>query len=446
MVRPPVPPGFEAQELLASSLTTTIVRARCREHGEVILKYWNHPLVDPNAIADFDRERRLHEALSPDLSPHPNIVPFVSSSDPDVREPWIATRPGGIPLSHILETRSPSAAESLRIARDILEGLDALHTRKLVHGDLTPRNILVHNGRAALCDLGLAGYGGRQTRSAQIGTPEYMAPELIADPTRPPNAASDVYAAAIVIGELLDGTDLPGRIDHLVYTRAQSFKVQDRPSDAGRFLAELRDVWLPPPLSPTAKTRHWGPIGILGIAILAGVGLVISLWPDTRPSLPQPGTTREPTALRTSTPAITMIGPSHGASIRSPAWVHGTAPPGTDDSIWILTQTEDRPYELRRAAATIRGDGTWSADVDLGWGPCDEGRRFEIIVLAQQDGGSISKAAQRAVDEPSVPLPKIPGGVTRVGSVQVTMTRFQGLNDICPGTSREVESTPIPTE
>src|SRR5262249_24784014 len=94
------------------------------------------------------------------------------------------------------------------------------HAAGVLHRDLKPANVMVSDGGARVLDFGLAhltaravndgpdtGAGGdsRLTDAdALIGTPTYIAPEVIRDP-HAATAASDVYARAAVAYEALAG-------------------------------------------------------------------------------------------------------------------------------------------------------------------------------------------------------------------------------------------------
>lgn len=74
-------------------------------------------------------------------------------------------------------------AETLRIGKEIANGLTAAHQRGLLHRDIKPDNIWVQSdgGRVKILDFGLARLAGSESRltdfGSVIGTPDYMAPE-----------------------------------------------------------------------------------------------------------------------------------------------------------------------------------------------------------------------------------------------------------------------------
>src|SRR4029077_11046533 len=80
-----------------------------------------------------------------------------------------------------------------------------LHDHGIVHRDLKPGNILVENNSIKVGDYGLSKFIGASRRSAQtqsVGTVHYMAPEIS---TGNYNKQIDVYAAGIILYEMLTG-------------------------------------------------------------------------------------------------------------------------------------------------------------------------------------------------------------------------------------------------
>ncbi len=93
--------------------------------------------------------------------------------------------------------------EALRVAEQMAEGLAHAHSRGVLHRDLKPANVfLCADGRVKLLDFGLAHLLGTDASSG-AGTPAYMAPEQAAGAAVDERA--DVYAAAMVLGEMLTG-------------------------------------------------------------------------------------------------------------------------------------------------------------------------------------------------------------------------------------------------
>ncbi|MFJ4980614.1 serine/threonine-protein kinase [Streptomyces coeruleorubidus] len=108
---------------------------------------------------------------------------------------------------------APEAA--VAISADIADGLAAAHSAGVVHRDVKPENVLLDmqgplgpggSHRALLTDFGVAKLidTPRRTKATKIiGTPDYLAPEIVEG--LPPRASVDIYALATVLYELLAG-------------------------------------------------------------------------------------------------------------------------------------------------------------------------------------------------------------------------------------------------
>jgi hypothetical protein len=104
------------------------------------------------------------------------------------------------------------AARLLAAVSQLADGVHALHTAGKLHCDLKPSNVLVDAaGRVVVVDFGLAtDLGAEGARSgparAWVGTPGYVAPEVVAGAARTP--AADWYAVGAMLYQALVG-ELP---------------------------------------------------------------------------------------------------------------------------------------------------------------------------------------------------------------------------------------------
>ena len=195
----------------------------------------SHPEIatDPEFVSMFLDEARLAARIR-----HPNVVSTLDVVALEGELFFVMDYVQGESLSRLmrasklLEQKIPPAI-ACTILAGVLHGLHAAHEAKsergeplnIVHRDVSPQNILVGvDGIARVLDFGVAKAVGRiaTTREGQIkGKLAYMAPEqLSGDNSR----QSDIYAAAVVLWEVLTGerlfqADNPGELLNLVLHR-----------------------------------------------------------------------------------------------------------------------------------------------------------------------------------------------------------------------------------
>ncbi|WP_300018649.1 Stk1 family PASTA domain-containing Ser/Thr kinase [Pseudonocardia sp.] len=160
---------------------------------------------------------------------------------------------------------------AIAVLEPVLAGLAEAHRLGLVHRDVKPENVLIsYTGDVKVADFGLvvaAAQAGASHVGTIMGTVAYLSPEQVATGAADPR--SDVYAAGVLLYELLTGTppyvgdtaisvafrhvndrvpapsliagDVPPELDALVL-RATDRDPARRPADAGALLAELRQV------------------------------------------------------------------------------------------------------------------------------------------------------------------------------------------------------------
>jgi serine/threonine protein kinase len=183
-----------------------------------------------------------HEANENRKLRHPNVLPVLDFFvEGDL--PVLVTPLGRTSLAELLEAPLPRA-RLLRYAHEMLQALAHAHRRHLMHLDVKPENLIVlWSGRLALGDFGTARRGRRTVVGDRTGTTGYMPPEQAAGH---PSPRSDVYAAGIVVREMMHGRNdepprrgLPEGLLGLV-ERATQLDPRRRYPDAIAMLAELR--------------------------------------------------------------------------------------------------------------------------------------------------------------------------------------------------------------
>jgi serine/threonine-protein kinase len=167
-------------------------------------------LADPDAVARFTREARLAASIG-----HPGIVTvFDLASDQGITFLAMERLQGEDVRNRLLRTGPFAIVDVVRIARELADAIAAAHERGVLHRDLSPRNVFLHEafGRKSVkvLDFGIAklteprlAEGSTQSQQV-VGTLLYMAPERLAgDPAV--DARVDVYGIGAILYEATSG-------------------------------------------------------------------------------------------------------------------------------------------------------------------------------------------------------------------------------------------------
>lgn len=166
-------------------------------------------LMPVDRITPEERRRFVREARAIAGFSHPNVVTLYDAGEADGFLYLVMERVAGTTLAARIAVEPLDAATATALTTELLSALDAAHRSGIVHRDVKPSNVLVDDdGHAKLVDFGIAlrfdELAGDLTGTGQhIGTPKYMAPEIISG--GPPTPASDVYAVGVMLYEMLTG-------------------------------------------------------------------------------------------------------------------------------------------------------------------------------------------------------------------------------------------------
>ncbi|MBB5205970.1 serine/threonine protein kinase [Inhella inkyongensis] len=168
---------------------------------EVALKVLN-PDATPDAVDEWLREGRAVSRLN-----HPGIVPVFEADRIDGQPALVfeLVRGGTLAQFYGQGAMPPRAAVELMV--QVLDALAYAHAAGVVHRDLKPGNVLIDaQQRPRVTDFGIAGRATDRSEARIVGTPGYISPEAARGEA--PQPRMDVFAAAVMLTELLSGSRL----------------------------------------------------------------------------------------------------------------------------------------------------------------------------------------------------------------------------------------------
>ncbi|MDR6864559.1 Stk1 family PASTA domain-containing Ser/Thr kinase [Phycicoccus sp. 3266] len=235
---------------------------------DVALKVLRADLAQDEAfVTRFRREARSAARLS-----HPNVVAVFDQGEDDGLMFLAMEYVPGQTLREVMRAEGPlTPRAALDILAPVLQALGAAHRAGIIHRDVKPENVILRedDGTVKVADFGLARAVSAHTVTSQtgvlLGTVAYLSPEQVERGIA--DARSDVYAAGLILFEMLTGTkaftgdtpihiayqhvhgsipapssrvpSVPQELDSLV-ALATSRDPDQRPSDAADFLTQVR--------------------------------------------------------------------------------------------------------------------------------------------------------------------------------------------------------------
>jgi len=150
-------------------------------------------------VAQFHNELRVARQVS-----HKNVCRLYDLGESDGRRFLTMEYVDGEDLSSSLRRfgRMPPD-KAVQIARQLCAGISAAHEKGVLHRDLKPANVMLDgNGDVRITDFWIAILGA-DADAGMAGTPQYMAPELLAG--KPATTKSDIYALGLILFEVFTG-------------------------------------------------------------------------------------------------------------------------------------------------------------------------------------------------------------------------------------------------
>ncbi|MGH8504946.1 MAG: serine/threonine-protein kinase [Stenotrophobium sp.] len=175
--------------------------------------------ADQQANFNFGLEQFLSEARLLAKLDHPNVVRvrnfFRAYGTAYLVMDYYDGRSLGEYLSHLQQPVEPRAA--VQMMAEILDGLQFVHDRGVLHRDVKPHNIyLANNGRAILLDFGAARQAvGDQVESVSVVLSEGYAPLEQYQRKSPQGPWTDIYGVAATLYRMLIGRAPPAALDRL---------------------------------------------------------------------------------------------------------------------------------------------------------------------------------------------------------------------------------------
>ncbi|TNM42825.1 serine/threonine protein kinase [Nocardioides albidus] len=299
-------------------------------------------VLRPQVVGDQEARNRLAREVGSLTRVRSPWVAEMLDADPWAEVPYVVTRyvPGFSLHEHVAAEGPVAGRDLLWLAGCLAEGLAAVHAAGVLHRDVKPGNVLMEGRTPILIDFGLARVADdiRLTQTGWLlGTPGYLAPEILYGDDATP--AADVHAWAATVAYAASG--------RAPYGRGPAMAVMDRtrrgqhdltgiesplaevlaaaldPDPLERPLLEELLAWLRPqstrpelpPTPPPGALFAPGPVPdafTLPLAVAAQAEAPVDRGPATPRTVPEPsapGTQVLPTTAGPTAPASPPIPP-----------------------------------------------------------------------------------------------------------------------------------------
>ncbi|GIH61253.1 serine/threonine-protein kinase [Microbispora siamensis] len=287
--------------------------------------------ADPEARERFLREVALAQRVAP-FCTAPVLYADLAGNQPFIVSEFVP----GPSLRQLVDREGPRRGAALeRLAISTATALAAIHRAGITHRDFKPANVLMGPEGPVVIDFGVARAPDSPQSTAtgaSIGTPAYLAPEVLSGGTA--GASADMFAWGVTMvfaatGRPAFGADsIPSVITRILHAQP----------DLGDLGAPLRDIVAAclskdPALRPSAEAVVARLTGQPTVPVRPAAGAQAPAAqapaphpPTPGPQAPEPGPQAPPAGPQGAAPHGPMPGPQGPAPQVSPAGPHGPAP------------------------------------------------------------------------------------------------------------------------
>jgi len=201
--------GYQIGPLLGAGGMGEVYQASRPDRAQPLaIKFLRLDAIDQEAAAQgrFIREMRILQALD-----HPNIISILDQGIVDGQLYYVMPQVRGMTLNTLQRRVAFSPLAFQPVFQQLASALAYAHEQNVVHRDLKPSNIFIERrGDSYAAFLGDFGLGKREGQDhtlteagAVLGTPHYMAPEVILGEKAA--VAADIYSLGVMVYEVLTG-------------------------------------------------------------------------------------------------------------------------------------------------------------------------------------------------------------------------------------------------
>ena len=194
---------YEILEKIGSGGMSDVYKAKCHKlNRPVAVKVLKQEYsADKNFVSKFWAEAQSAARLT-----HSNIVNVYDVGNEQDVYYIVMELVEGITLKKYIEKKGKlEVRESIGIAMQVCQGIEAAHEQKIIHRDIKPQNIMISkDGKVKVTDFGIARAATTQTISSNaMGSVHYISPEQARGGYC--DERSDIYSMGIVMYEMLTG-------------------------------------------------------------------------------------------------------------------------------------------------------------------------------------------------------------------------------------------------